>query len=241
MSNLKHTQADFLQAAGTLIENAAAIPAVAAALAGYGYDSSRLEEGRALWAEADALAKRQALDSGERGVATQDQDAAWAQANAAYIKSLKVARVAFGEDPKAIAALKLYGPRKQSLPGWLEQAGTFYANLAADQPLAKCLARFGYTQAKLAAEAALVEALRSKTRAKAEGVGTAQASTAARDRKLRELDAWVSELRTIARVAFYESPQELEKLGVLALNGPRRQGNKGGPAAGAPATAGAKA
>jgi len=60
--------------------------------------------------------------------------------------------------------------------------------------------------------------VRQRTQAKVQGSGTAQASTAARDKKLRELDAWVSELRTIARVAFYENPQELEKLGVMALN-----------------------
>jgi hypothetical protein len=214
--------ADFLQGAETLIENAAGIPEIAAALALYGYDAGRLEEGRKLWSETDALVKKQSLDAGGRSEATQEFDKAWTSANAAYIKALKVARVAFGEDAKAIAALKLYGPRKQSLAGWLEQAQTFYANLAADSGLSGRLLRFGYTSVKLVAEAEAVDEVRQKTQAKVQGSGTAQASTAARDKKLRELDSWVSELRTIARVAFYENPQELEKLGVLALNGPRR-------------------
>jgi hypothetical protein len=216
------SQADFLQASRILIENAAGVPELAAALATYGYDAARLEEGRRLWAETDALAKRQLLDYGESHGASQDFEAAWTAANTAYIKTLKVARVAFGEDPRAITALKLYGPRKQSVAGWLEQAGTFYANLAAEPELAKRLSRFGYSAAKLEAERALVEELRRLSQAKAQGSGAAQASTAARDKKIRELDSWVSELRTIARVAFYESPQELEKLGVMALNGPRR-------------------
>jgi hypothetical protein len=214
--------AEFLQGAKTLIENADGTPSIAQALGGYGYDAARLEEGRRLWAEADAAVKKQALDSGGKSGSVADQGKAWEKANAAYAKALKVARVAFGEDPKAIAALKLYGPRKQSLAGWLEQAGTFYANLASDSGLALRLARFGYDAAKLAAESARVEAVREKSQAKAQGTGTAQASTASRDKKLRELDVYVSELRTIARVAFYEEPQELEKLGVMALNGPRR-------------------
>jgi hypothetical protein len=222
MSIHQGTMADFLQGAKTLIENAAGLPEIAQALALYGYDSGRFEEGRRLWAEADALAKRQSLDSGGRFEATQEFDKAWAQANGAYMKALKVARVAFGEEPKAIAALKLYGPRKQSLAGWLEQAETFYSNLAADSALSGRLLRYGYASAKLGAEAASIEAVRQRTQAKVQGSGTAQASTAARDKKLRELDAWVSELRTIARVAFYESPQELEKLGLMALNAHRR-------------------
>ena len=37
-------------------------------------------------------------------------------------------------------------------------------------------------------------------------------------------------VRTICRVAFYENPQELEKLGMLALNGKRRSAKKEGAA-----------
>lgn len=138
------------------------------------------------------------------------------------MKALKVARIAYGDYPKAVTALRLYGPRKQSLAGWLEQAGTFYSNLAADSALAGSLARYGYDAARLAEGAALVEAVKARSQEKTIGSGTVQASTAERDRRLRDLDAYVSELRTIARVAFYEEPQELEKLGVLVLNAPRR-------------------
>jgi hypothetical protein len=222
MSNPKHTQADFLQGARTLIENAIGIPEIAAVLAGYGYTQDRLMVGRRLWAEADSAAKKQALDSGSKTGSTMERDRAWEKANAAYAKALKVARVAFGDDARAIGALKLYGPRRQSLAGWLDQALTFYTNISVDSSLAAVLGRYGYDQARIAAEAALVEAVRAKAQEKTAGSGAAQASTASRDRKMRELDAWVSELRTIARVAFYEEPQELEKLGVMALNGPRR-------------------
>jgi hypothetical protein len=214
--------ADFLQGSKTLIENASALPEIATALSAYGYDTARLEEGRRLWAEADGLSKKQSLDSGGRSEAREELDRAWAAADSAYMKTLKVARVAFGEDPKAIAALKLYGPRKQSFSGWIDQAGTFYSNLSADPGLAGRLTRYGYDVGRIKAEAASVEAVRERSQAKTLGSGQAQSSTAARDRKLQELDAWVSELRTIARLALYENPQELEKLGVMVMNGPRK-------------------
>jgi len=222
MANLKNTQAGFLQDASTLIESARSLPEIAEVLAGYGYDAARLEEGRRIWNEADALTKKQALEHGGKREASQEFGKTWESAQAAYMKTLKIARVAFGDETKAIAALKLYGPRKQTIAGWLEQAGTLYSNLAGDPALSSRLARFGYSDAKLAAEAALVAEVRSKSQAQIQGSGAAQSATAARDQKLRELDSWVSELRTICRVAFYEKPQELEKLGVLVLNGPRR-------------------
>jgi hypothetical protein len=220
--NLKNTLAEFLQGSRTLIENAIGLPEIAEALAGYGYDEAGLREGLRLWSEADSLAKKQAKDYGEQYEATQELEKARAAANAVYMKTLKVARVAFGDNAKAIAALKLYGPRKQSVAGWVEQATLLYSNLASDAKLAEALGRFGYGQEKLKAEAALVEEVRRKTQTQAQGSGAAHSATAARDKKLRELDTWVSELRTICRVAFYESPQELEKLGKMALNSHRR-------------------
>ena len=52
-----------------------------------------------------------------------------------------------------------------------------------------------------------------------------------RDAKLRELDDWVSNFRSVCRVALYEKPQELEKLGVMVLNVPRRTAKKAETAA----------
>ncbi len=211
----------FMQGAHTIIENAIASPEVAAALAGYGYDAARLGEGRSLWGIVDGLAKKQVANYGGQYDATQSFEKAWTAANSAYMKTLKVSRVAFVGDAGAVAALKLYGPRMQTISGWMDQATTLYANLASDARLSAGLVRFGYSAAKLEVEKALVEDLRLEIQAQAQKTGDAQSTTAARDVKLRELDTWISDFRTICRVAFYENPQELEKLGVLVLNGPR--------------------
>jgi len=219
----KSTHAEFLQGARTLIENAAGIPELAGVLSGYGYDQARFAQGLALMDEAESLARKQAADHGGKREATQERSKAWELANGAYAKTLKVARMAFSSDAKAVAALKLLGPRKMSMAGWYDQASTFYDNLSAEPRFLEGLGRFGYGPEKIAHEKSLVERVRDKAHEQTYGTGSAQASTAARDRKLRELDTWVTELRTICRIAFYETPQELEKLGVLALNRARRK------------------
>ena len=112
-----------------------------------GYDAARLEEGRNLWAVVDGLAKKQGADYGAQYEATQSFEKAWATANAAYIKTLKVSRVAFGGDSGTVAALKLYGPRKLTIAGWMDQATTLYANLSSDTRLSAGLVRFGYNAA----------------------------------------------------------------------------------------------
>ena len=187
-------------------------------LQGFGYTPERLAEGLALWNQTQALSQRQTREYGESFGATEALDSAWTTAHTAYVRTLKVARVAFGDEPLAAASLKLYGPRRESLAGWLDQASTFYANLT---PLVGRLAKYGYTAAKVASEAALVETVRQAQQNQVKESGEAQQATVDRDRSVEALDMWVSELRAIAKVAFADEPQHLEKLGIAVLNAPR--------------------
>jgi hypothetical protein len=215
------TLSQFIESSKVLIENARAVPELSGCLAAYGYDTARLAEGQRLWSKADALVRKQAKEYGEQHEATAVAEQARAEVESAYMKTLKVARVALAEESLANSALKLYGPRKETLSGLIDQASTFYANLCTEPKFCQKMLRFGYLPQKLQAEAMLVENLRQKIQLQAKETGEAQAATAERDKKIAELDAWVSDLRAIARVAFYESPQELEKLGIVALNSPR--------------------
>ena len=94
----------------------------------------------------------------------------------------------FGDENGAVAALKLYGPRRLTIAGWMDQATTLYANLSVDQRFSASLTRYGYSAAKLDMEQALVEDLRLGIQAQVQKTGGAQSTTAARDVKLRELD-----------------------------------------------------
>jgi len=216
------SQTEFIEASKVLIENALFLPEISSVLALYGYDSARMREGARLWSQADTLVRKQVKEYGEQQQAGADIQKARDEVETIYMKALKVARVVFSEDILAGDALKLYGPRRQSMRGWMDQVSTFYANLGADPELAQKMLRFGYTDQKLLGEADLVEDLRQRLRSQIRETGEAQSLASERDKKLHELDTWVSELRAIARIAFYESPRELETLGLSPPGGRRR-------------------
>jgi hypothetical protein len=141
------------------------------------------------------------------------------------MKTLKIARLVFQNDKKG-NSLMLPGGRKQSFSGWLTQAQTFYRNLLADAEMAAAMGKFGYTAEKLNAEAALVADVSEKSRIQAKETGEAQAATQARDKKIDELDKWLSGFRAVCRIALDENRQKLEELGILVLNAPRRAKKK---------------
>jgi hypothetical protein len=209
----KLTIAERLLAAQVAIENALGDADIRAALSAFGYDEARLRAGKALYEEAVALANRQKAEYGDQYGGTDAVKSAWAEADRAYRVALQVARVAFKGYPKAHAALMLDGERKRSLPGWLEQAAAFYANLLGDADLLARMGNFGYTSAKLEAEHALVQAVAAANLAQEKEKGEAQDATRQRDARLDELDAWMADFKAIAQAAMAENPEWLEKLG----------------------------
>jgi hypothetical protein len=120
----------------------------------------------------------------------------------------------------------LYGVRKQSFNGWQEQAVSFYANILKDPELLAAMAKFGYPEEKLQEEYEMVKEVIEKQLQQKKEKGESEQATRFRDQKLDELADFVSDLRGIAKVALADTPDYLEKLGILARStgfSPRKQ------------------
>jgi len=136
-------------------------------------------------------------------------------ADRAYIKSLKIARLAFNDNTEAMKSLDLIGSRKRSFSGWLTQTKTFYANLISNDDYISAMQKFGYNAEKLQAEQALVSTAEAKNFSYSKEKGEAQQSTENRDEKIDELIDWFRSFLEIARIALENNPQLLEELGIV--------------------------
>lgn len=209
--------AEQLLAAQIAIDGSMADAEILTAVSPFGYPLERFQAARALYEEAGTLMNVQKREYGEQYGATQAMEAAWEAANAAYTVTLKIARIAFKNDPDARQSLMLGGVRKRSFYGWLEQVFALYGNMIGHADSMAAMAPFGYDQAKLEAEAALVEAARAANLAQEREKGEAHAATRARDAKLDELNEWVADYKVIATIALSTDGQKLEGLGFGAI------------------------
>ena len=203
-----------LLAAQLMINNSLGDPGILAALSQFGYDQDKLKGGKQLLDEVKTLSNKQAVEYGIQYAAADGLKEKWATANKTYIRTLKVARIALAGNPKAEAALLLRGRRKQSLAGWLDQATTFYINLLNDPDLSQQMVEYGYDSAKLEAEANLIRVVAGANTAQKQNKGSARQATDRRNAKLAELEAWLSNFRSIIRVALEDHPAWLKKLGM---------------------------
>lgn len=184
-------------------------------LAVFGITEEKLNVGKGLLDEAAALNNQQTKETGDWRQATDDLGAKTDAAFAPYITLVKVARIAFAQEPGAWTALGLAGDRKRSQSGLLAQLNQFYTNLSGNTEWLEKMAGYGITAEKLAvAKALALEAEEALNRQKVE-MGEAQDATLRRDRAADTLQEWYSDFIAIARIALEDNPQYLEMLGIV--------------------------
>jgi hypothetical protein len=198
------------------INNTIADADLSAALAKYGYTAERLRQGAALRDSARIHYQRQKSEYGNLLAARDAFDTAQRQAQATYMRQVKVARVALKHDRGALQTLNLAAQRKRTLYDWLAQAQQFYANALGAPSILDRLAAFGISEALLAEGQRQIEAVAASNAARQRRLGAARDATRARDEAIAALDSWMSDFVKIARVALQDRPQLLEKIGVPA-------------------------
>jgi hypothetical protein len=196
------------------LTNSTADSGILTALSKYGYDASRIAEGSAMHANVTGLFAKQKKEYGEQLDASAALSAAFSTSNAAYMPSIKIARIAFEGDINATAALLLSGARSKVISTWTRQADTFYRNLIANKDFVDKMAYYGYTVDKLNAEWKLVQDVAAADAKHKKERGESQEATVVRDNALAELESWMSRFYRVARIACAGQAQWLEKLGI---------------------------
>lgn len=204
------TTAQQLTAAQLAITNSLADPEIKAAVAQYGYTTTRLNAGKKLYDAALAAVNAQKSGRGNQKTATADLKAKEKDARDAYQAAAKVARAALDKD--GLAKLGLAGKEPRDTAGFIAAGYTLFDN-AAESGL---LAEFGYDADRLAAERAKIEAFDQANQAQEMAKGAAQQATQDQEAALKAMNDWVAQYLKIAKVALRGKKQLLEKIGVTA-------------------------
>lgn len=218
MSRAKTSIADRLNAAQVAINNTLADTEIQTAVAAFGYSIEKMKDGKALYDQAVVAVNAQTAAAGTQRDATANTVSAEKMAQTAYQSLAKVARAIFAQDKSKLAMLGLTGKMPRSTAGFLTAAYALFEN-ANNPEIQAQLAEYGYDNAKLQSERAIIEAFETANRSQEQAKGTAQQSTRDQDAALKELDLWYKQYIKIARVALRNKKELLEKLGIRMLSG----------------------
>lgn len=123
-----------------------------------------------------------------------------------------LAKWIFRQDTDNYRRLELFRPIASQQAAKINQVQQFYREALKSHGL---FVRHGLPKAELEQAQSMIEAIVEARRERQQKSGEAQHATQQRDKVRRALRTWVSDFRTVARVALREEPQLLEVLGMV--------------------------
>ncbi|MBK3515733.1 hypothetical protein [Carboxylicivirga marina] len=215
MNRSKLTIAEFLFQCGLRINNSLNDSKVQEAVSVFGYTAERLEAGRNILDASNALNETFVKEYGELDAAYEQRNEAKDLANFKFQGHLAVARIVFKSNPSASTALALNKPLPRTNSEWFTRSRAFYNNLLSNAEWLAAMADYNAGEEMLKSVLADIQGVENYSDVIMREKGDAQNATKERDAKLEELNEWVNDYESIAKIALNEKPQLLEKLGIV--------------------------
>ena len=198
------------------VSNTLGDPVIKDLVAAFGYGEDKLNEGKELYVNALMSSNIQTAFAGTQKDNTGKVLKAEKTARNAYQDLAKVARAIFKNDKAKLKMLGLEGKMPSRIGEFLGTAYTLFNNAEQVEEVKKELAKYGYTDKKVAAEKQKITDYDVANQQQEAAKGSAQNSTREQDAALEKMDEWYAQYVKIAKVALKDHKELLEKLGVLA-------------------------
>ena len=204
-----------LDAARLAINSLEKDPLVQQKMSTYGFTAARVKEGKSLLSSAVRSQQQKDQHYSTQWTLSQQISEQLAAVQEQFRDHLRVARIAFRKQPAVLHSLKT---QRIAPKGWpcVRQAAHFYQQIQSQK-----LSLSGYEvsakvlQRAAAETTALLELRTERYRQK----GLAESSTESKNQAFAALRNWVSECRSIARIALKDDPQRMEGFGMVVKVG----------------------
>ncbi len=215
MHYTKFTRKDFLYKLDEITAYSIREAEIRNAVSSYGYNQSRLNEGRRLWenlrllyVEAQEKAKLKRDCHAEKKLKQKE-------IHKIYMKYLKLARIAFVDNIEAQESLMLLGVRARTYDKWFVQVSVFVNNLTSSTMYLNSMAEFGIKQNDLDALKKQLVELNELSDKCVRVTAVVRMLNDKVKKETIEVQQWVSSYLKVARIALEDNPEVLAMLGIM--------------------------
>jgi len=210
----KLSKTDYLYRVSTLFTNSVQDEKIRNAVFSYGYNQEKMEEGKKLYETLDSLEREYLRAIDIKAAINFQKQKLQRQVNKSYMKYLKIARIAFDQHTEARESLLLEGIRERIFEKWFHQVEVFCNNIISNSEYWPYLEQFGVRNKDIEALKEQLDSLRILADQTLKMTGQVKMITEKKRTQTIHVQNWVSDYIKIARIAFEDAPQNLEKLGI---------------------------
>lgn len=213
-SRLKRSEASQLERYRVSLENVRQHPEIAATLAEFGYDLTVIAEGQTLFNETrgeydtNKIEKEEKLASYKTFAQTENT------LDKAYTLHRKKAKIVFAKELVVLSKLEIDKAIPDNYIEWLETVKIFYTTISDDEALQQKLARLKVPAEEITLTSEIIASLEQARAEYLRERGESQAATKKKKESFKKINEWMSEFYAVAKIAFEDTPQLLEVLGV---------------------------
>jgi len=184
-------------------------------LAQYGISDQQLNEGWQTFTQAKDSWEKNVAENAEATNASAAYSAQYDKVNGTFKRHWKQSKLLFGAIPEALVTLGVQGQFPRSYEQLCAKAEIFYKSAKANNNIAAKMQVIGLDARTCDSALSEIATLQSMRSAREKESSDAQSATKTKNQALIELDDWMEHFDALARLAFFDNPQQLESLGIF--------------------------
>ncbi|QTD39021.1 hypothetical protein JL193_07165 [Polaribacter batillariae] len=215
MAKNKKSEAALLEQWHVAIENSQQQTEIATQITNFGYDTAKIEEGRALLNATQTVWQNNQQEDQETTAAFNAFKAKREALFTLYNQHRKKAKAKFKRQPQTLVQLQITGTIPTIYISKIETIQHFYTQIVQNPSIKTELLSYNITEEELAqGQDLLTETQQARTHYLKE-VGESQDATKQKDKALKTMENWMQDFYAMASIALENNPQLLEALGIF--------------------------
>lgn len=201
-----------LQDYGILFENLNTQTELKTQLTDYGYDNAEVQKGKALYDKAKEVYHKNIKEGQEETAAYAQFSTEFENLLSTYKTDRKKAKIIYKDQPETLKNLRIKGQSSRQMAKLLDEVSIFYRSLKEDSTLLTPLNRLKITESTVEAQITQLEKTQKAYATYTQEKGENQDATKQKDAAFSDLEKWVKEFYSIAKIALEDHPQLLESV-----------------------------
>ena len=208
----RRTEAQILQRYGVLFENVKKDTVLAAELAEYGYDATAIAQGEALYNTLIEKYDANKTETAQETTAYAVFSNAFETTLSTYKTDRKKAKIVFKNQPDVLKNLQLNKSLIERNATMIDAMRLFYEMLQNNAEWVNALQRLKITTDHVNQQLANVTNVQTVYATYVQEKGESQQATQDKNKAFDEVNKWVSEFYSVAKIALEDQPQLLESI-----------------------------